>query len=79
MSAVLDAGAMPAPELAAARRPTWRLLRNSLGLWRTRAGLAIVLVLVGIAVIGPSLAPHAPTAFVGQPRRFHPRTFRSQS
>lgn len=67
MSAIADTAIAPAAETVAARRPTGRLMRSALGLWRTRIGLAIVLVLVGIAVIGPYFAPHSPTAFVGQP------------
>lgn len=41
--------------------------RRSLRLWRTRIGLAITLLLVGIAIFGPLLAPHSPTQFVGTP------------
>ena len=67
MSAIADTAIVPVAETAAARRPTGQLLRSALGLWRTRAGLLIVAVLVGVAVIGPYLAPHSPTAFVGQP------------
>jgi peptide/nickel transport system permease protein len=67
VSAIADTAIAPVVETAASRRPTGRLLRSALGLWRTRIGLVIVLVLVGIAVIGPYFAPHSPTAFVGQP------------
>ena len=67
MSAIADAAIAPVTGTVAARRPTGRLLRSALGLWRTRIGLAIVLGLVGIAVIGPYFAPHSPTAFVGTP------------
>jgi peptide/nickel transport system permease protein len=67
VSAIADTAIAPVTETVASRRPTGRLLRSALGLWRTRIGLAIVLVLVGIAVIGPYFAPHSPTAFVGQP------------
>jgi peptide/nickel transport system permease protein len=47
------------------RRPWIGMLRRALQLWRTRIGLLLVLLLVGIALIGPYFAPHAPTDFVG--------------
>jgi len=34
---------------------------------RTRIGLGIVIVIVLIALVGPAVAPHSPTAFVGLP------------
>jgi peptide/nickel transport system permease protein len=40
---------------------------EALRLGRTRVGLAIVVVVVGIALLGPLFAPHSPTAFVGIP------------
>ena len=49
------------------RRPLVLLLRRSLRLGRMRAGLAIVLLLLGVAVLGPLFAPHDPTVFVGAP------------
>ncbi|MDP9260155.1 MAG: ABC transporter permease [Actinomycetota bacterium] len=67
MSAIADTGILALPEAAAARRPTWQLLRTAVGLWRTRIGLLLVAALVAVAVFGPYLAPHSPTAFVGQP------------
>jgi peptide/nickel transport system permease protein len=67
VSAIADTSLVPIVETAGGRRPTFQLLRSAVGLWRTRIGLIIVVGLVGIAVIGPSLAPHSPTAFVGQP------------
>jgi peptide/nickel transport system permease protein len=67
VSAIADAGIIAVPDVAAARRPTGQLLRSALGLWRTRVGLVIVAALVALAVFGPYLAPHSPTAFVGQP------------
>jgi peptide/nickel transport system permease protein len=41
--------------------------RTALRSWRTRAGLVLVSIVVGIAVIGPLVAPHGPTEFVGTP------------
>ncbi len=43
------------------------LLARSMRLWRTRIGLIFVLVLVAVAVFGPLLAPHKPSAFVAIP------------
>jgi peptide/nickel transport system permease protein len=43
------------------------IFRTALGLWRTRIGLLIVGTLVAIAIIGPTVAPHDPTDFVGTP------------
>lgn len=41
------------------------VVRAALGLWRTRLGLALVVVLVGIAIVGPWVAPYDPSEFVG--------------
>ncbi len=41
------------------------LVRTALRLWRTRIGVALVLLLVGIAIIGPWIAPYGPAEFVG--------------
>ena len=43
------------------------VFRTALRLWRTRIGLALVAVVVGIAIVGPWVAPHGPTEFVGTP------------
>ena len=67
MSAIADTTLAAVPDSPASHRPTGRLLRTALGLWRTRIGLIMVGILVAIAVFGRFLAPHAPTAFVGQP------------
>jgi peptide/nickel transport system permease protein len=67
MSAIADTTVVAIPDSPAAHRPTGRLLRTALGLWRTRIGLILVGILVAIAVFGRFLAPHGPTAFVGQP------------
>ena len=50
----------------AAARPA-SLLRRALRLWRTRVGVALVLALVAVALLGPLVAPHAPADFVGPP------------
>lgn len=48
-------------------RRTGGVLRRSLRLWRTRAGLAITLALIAVAIFGPLVAPHSATSFVGTP------------
>jgi peptide/nickel transport system permease protein len=47
------------------------LWRTALSLWRTRIGLIIVGALVLLALIGPWLAPHGETEFVGTPNQRH--------
>jgi peptide/nickel transport system permease protein len=49
------------------QRPVVLLVRRSWRLGRTKAGVTLVLLLVGSAVIGPFFAPHAPAEFVGLP------------
>jgi peptide/nickel transport system permease protein len=60
----------PVIEIAAVplqRRPMVVLARRAWRQWRTRIGLALVLLIVGIALIGPLFAPHSPSEFVGAP------------
>jgi peptide/nickel transport system permease protein len=64
---VLDAAVTPEPEVITARRPVGALLRGSIRLWRMRIGILLVLLVVGIALVGPLLAPHGPQDFVGTP------------
>jgi peptide/nickel transport system permease protein len=57
-------------DLVVPAAPTARtrgFVRSALGLWRTRVGLALMVIVVGIAVIGPWFAPHGETEFVGPP------------
>jgi peptide/nickel transport system permease protein len=49
------------------QRPLTILLRRSFRQLRTKIGLTLVLLLVGVAVLGPLFAPHAPAAFAGAP------------
>src|SRR5215472_10129491 len=42
-------------------------MRRSLRLWRTRIGLILVGALVLLAIIGPFVAPHGQSAFIGPP------------
>jgi peptide/nickel transport system permease protein len=43
------------------------LIARAMRLWRTRIGAFLVLILVVVAVIGPFVAPHTPTEFIGVP------------
>jgi peptide/nickel transport system permease protein len=43
------------------------IFRTALRSWRTRAGLVLVSIVVGLAIIGPWVAPHGATEFVGTP------------
>jgi peptide/nickel transport system permease protein len=47
------------------------LWRTALGLWRTRIGLIILGALVLLAIVGPWLAPHGETEFIGTPNQRH--------
>ena len=69
MSVVADTAVTPEPETIMTRRPAGALLRSSLRLWRTRIGLALVLLLVIVAIFGPFVAPHEPADFVGAPNK----------
>jgi peptide/nickel transport system permease protein len=48
-------------------RPIVLLLARAWRLTRTKVGVALVLLLVGIALIGPLFAPYAPGEFAGAP------------
>ena len=57
-----------APALAPKQpRPLVLLLRRSWQQTRTKVGVVLVLLLVGIALIGPFFAPYSPSEFVGAP------------
>jgi peptide/nickel transport system permease protein len=66
-STVTDIAVTPEPEAVTARKPAGALLRSAFRLWRTRIGLALVVILVAVALFGPFFAPHSPTDFVGAP------------
>jgi peptide/nickel transport system permease protein len=60
----------PAPQSVAApllRRPLVLLARRAWHQDRTKVGGALVCLLVGVALIGPIVAPHAPTEFAAAP------------
>lgn len=64
----LAVGSVPEPVAAAGAglRPA-SVLRRAMGLSRTRIGVALVLLLVLLALVGPYLAPHSAADFVGTP------------
>jgi peptide/nickel transport system permease protein len=55
------------PGASLQRRPWLGILRNALRLGRTKIGVAIVLFLIAIALLGPLFAPHSPTEFIAIP------------
>jgi peptide/nickel transport system permease protein len=64
-----DAAAVPLDQAAAppARRPLVILWVRAWRQTRTKIGVALVLTLVAIALIGPYFAPHSPSEFAGAP------------
>jgi peptide/nickel transport system permease protein len=62
-----DAAVTPEPEAIHVRARSGALLRSAMRLWRTRIGLAIFVVVAGIALLGPYVAPHTATEFAGAP------------
>jgi peptide/nickel transport system permease protein len=71
--AIEDVTAPPAiaaaPDPASSRRPLLDTLARATRMRRTQIGLAIWGLLVAIAILGPVLAPHSPTDFVGAPNQ----------
>jgi peptide/nickel transport system permease protein len=66
--AVLNPLVAQEPPLVQSKRPAGVLL-GALSLWRTRIGLAFVVLIAGIAVLGPAFAPHGPADFMGLPNQ----------
>jgi peptide/nickel transport system permease protein len=64
MTAVAPAAPVTAPTVG---RPTVVLARRAWRQLRTKIGLALVALVVGIAIFGPFFAPHSPTEFVAPP------------
>ena len=56
----------PSVPLVVSRRATG-VLASALDLWRTRIGLGLLVVVGGIALVGPLFAPHGAGDFVGLP------------
>jgi len=59
-------GSAPTHEALRGHQWLW-ILRRATELTRTRIGLAIVGLMIAIALVGPLVAPHSPTEFVGVP------------
>jgi peptide/nickel transport system permease protein len=64
LPAPLDAAEGPVVALLTRHRG---LVRQALMLRRTQIGLAAIVALIGLALIGPLFAPHSATEFVGPP------------
>jgi peptide/nickel transport system permease protein len=62
---------LPIVDAAVTEQTPRGIWRTALGLWRTRIGLIIVGALVLLAVVGPWLAPHGETEFIGAPNQRH--------
>jgi peptide/nickel transport system permease protein len=65
VSTISDVGVTPEPEATVSRRPAGAMMRTAMRLWRTRIGAALVLLLVLVAIFGPAIAPHGPSAYFG--------------
>jgi peptide/nickel transport system permease protein len=61
------AAAVPAAVAPKRQRPIVVLFRRAWRLGRTKVGVVLLLLLVGVAIVGPYFAPHDPAAFVGAP------------
>jgi peptide/nickel transport system permease protein len=61
------AAAVEAPALRRARRPVVEMVRRALKLRRTQIGLALFLIVLGVALLGPFFSPTNPTDSVGVP------------
>jgi peptide/nickel transport system permease protein len=64
MTVVAPLAPVAAPPIG---RPGVILLRRAWGQARTKIGLLLVALLVGVALLGPFFAPHAPSAFAAIP------------
>lgn len=64
MTVVAPLAPVTAPPIG---RPGVILLRRAWGQARTKIGLLLVVLLVGVALLGPFFAPHAPSAFAAIP------------
>jgi len=67
MTAAIDIIDTPLGEAVGAR-PSG-LVRRAMRLWRTRIGLALLVVVLGVALVGPLFAPHGETEGVGAPNK----------
>jgi peptide/nickel transport system permease protein len=64
--AVLNPLVAQEPPLVQSKRPAGVIL-SALGLWRTRVGVGLVLIIAAFAILGPLVAPHGPADFIGLP------------
>jgi peptide/nickel transport system permease protein len=67
MTETAAAPAVTAAPRGRRQRPLVLLVRRALRLARTKTGVVLLLLLVGVALIGPLFAPHAPAEFVDAP------------
>lgn len=67
MSALSETVVEPVALPGAGAARVGRVVRGSLRLWRTRIGLTVVLLVAAVALLGPLVAPHSASAFVGAP------------
>ena len=64
----LEPGVPRGDEVAVMQKRPWLgILKRAMKMTRTRIGAAIVGLIVLLAVLGPLIAPHSPTEFVGIP------------
>jgi peptide/nickel transport system permease protein len=68
---VAEEAALAEIEQPVVRRSATRTIVRALRLRRTQVGLALLLLLVGIALIGPLFSPASPSAFTGLPSAAH--------
>lgn len=66
-SAALEPAALTVDPTPVEAAPSRGVLRRALRLWRTRVGLALTLLIVAVAILGPAFAPHGPSELVGAP------------
>jgi peptide/nickel transport system permease protein len=66
-TSVVTAEPIPVAAPTIRQRQWVALVRGTMGQWRSRIGLALFLVIVAVALIGPAFAPYSPTAFVTAP------------
>jgi peptide/nickel transport system permease protein len=66
-TSVVTAEPIPVAAPTIRQRQWAALLRGTMRQWRSRIGLALFLLIVAVALIGPALAPYSPTSFVTAP------------
>ena len=69
---MMDSGTVVAPPVEAIKAPTLQrplvlLVRRAWRIGRTKVGVALALLLVATALIGPFFAPYSPSEFAGPP------------